>query len=96
MGISAPRPAPGLTGELPGRLGRPSHHGADLFEGQAEHVVEHKGKALRGGQGVDHNLEGEADRVGQQGLLLRVGPCGATDDRVGDVDGERLLAARLA
>ena len=53
--------------------------------------MEHEGEALRGPQRVDHDLEGEADRVGQEHFLLGVGPVGGAHDRVRDVRLERLL-----
>ena len=87
--------AAGPAGELPGRLGRASDHGGDLVERQVEHVVEHEGEALRRPQGVDHDLEGEADRVGEQHLLLGVGSVGGAHDRVRDVGLEWLLQMRV-
>jgi hypothetical protein len=60
-----------------------------------EQVVEDEGEALGGPEGVDHDLEGEADRVGQQHLLLGVGPARGAHDRVWDVRIERLLRMRV-
>jgi hypothetical protein len=41
-------------------------------------------------------LEGEADGVSQQGLLLGVGPGLVADDRVGDIGLQGLFVMRLA
>src|SRR5712692_5960793 len=66
------------AGELSCCCGRSSDHGGDLIEGQLEHVVEHEGQPLVGGEGIEDNEQGETDRIGQQRLLRR-GP----DDRIG-------------
>ena len=42
----------------------------DLVERQLEHVVEHEGQPLGRREGVEHDEEREADRVGQQRLVL--------------------------
>ena len=64
--------APGPAGELPRRRRGSTDHRRDLLEGQLEHVVEHEREPLRRGQGVEHDEQGEPDRVGQQRLLLRL------------------------
>ena len=71
-GLGALDPATGSARQLPRCLRSAAHHGPDLVEGQVEHVVEHEGQALWGREGVEHDLEGEADRVGQERLLFGV------------------------
>ena len=57
--------------------------------------MEHEREPLRRGQGVEHDEEGEADRVGQQRLLLGLErPLGA-DDGIGEVHVEGFLAPTL-
>jgi hypothetical protein len=50
-----------------------------------------KREPLRRFQGVEHDQQGQADRVGDQGLVLRVAAGGRADDRVGHAHVERLL-----
>jgi hypothetical protein len=79
-------PAP----QLPGCLGGSVHQRTDLLEGQVEHVVEHERKPLCRREGVEHHLEGEADRVGHERLVLgkdvaAVGHDGVGEEHTGDV-----------
>ena len=91
-GRRALHPAPGPARQLPGRVRRPPHDRGDLVERHGEHVVQHERQPLRGSERVEHDQQGEADRVGEQRFVLRIDPVGATHDRVGNVHVERLLA----
>jgi hypothetical protein len=53
--------------------------------------VEDVGEALRRAELFDHHLHREADRIGDYGLVLRSRLFDRVDDRVGQVDGHRLL-----
>jgi hypothetical protein len=66
----------------------------DLVERHGEHVVQHERQALGRRQRLQHHEQGEADRVGQQRLVLGIEPLRRAHDRVGHVDVERLLAPR--
>ena len=61
-----------------------------------EHVVQHERKPLCRREGIEHDKEGEADRVGQQRFLLGLRRSLSTDQRIGDVAVERLHASRVA
>ena len=89
-------PAPRAGRELAGCGRRAVDDGRDLLERHREHVVEHEGQALGRRQGLQHDQQREAHRVGQQRLVLGVGSVLAVDDRLGHVRAERLLAARAA
>jgi hypothetical protein len=56
--------------------------------------VQDESQPLGRGQGLEHDQQGEADGVGEQRLVLRIGAVGRVDDRVGDVHVERALPAR--
>ena len=88
--------AAGTARELPSRVGRALHDRRDLLERHREHVVQDERESLGGSEGLEHDQEREADRVGQQSLVLGVGAVGGIDDRVGHVHVERLLTPRLA
>ena len=47
-----------------------------------------KANRSAGGNGVEHDLQREADRVGQQHLVLRVELAGVLDDWIGQVHDE--------
>jgi hypothetical protein len=81
---------------LASRVGRAVEDGADLVEGNREHVVEDVGEPLCRRQRLEHDEQREADGVGEQRLVLGVGAVWAVDDRVGQVCVEWLLASRLA
>jgi hypothetical protein len=81
---------------LSGRLGRAPDQRRDLLEGQVEQVVEDEREALGGGQGIDHDLQGEADRVGQQHLLFGIEPALQGHDRIRDARLQGLLALGVA
>lgn len=59
----SPRPLPRRVASAP------DHRGADLIEGQFEHVVKNERETLGGSQRVHHHMKGEAARVGQERLL---------------------------
>ena len=71
-GRVALHPAPGPAGQLAGGVRGAADHRGDVVEGHGEHVVEHEGQPLGRRQRVEHDEEGEADRVGQQRLLLGI------------------------
>jgi hypothetical protein len=58
--------------------------------------MEDEGQSLRWGQRLQHDLQGEADRVGQQRFILRLMAGLRADDGVGHADLERVLAAAAA
>ena len=95
-GVLRPHAAAGAAGELAGRLGGAVDDRRDLVEGHGEDVVEHEREPLGGAQRLEHHQQRETDGVGQQCLVLWVGPVGAVDDRLRDVHVERLLAPRPA
>jgi hypothetical protein len=47
--------------------------------------VQDERQPLGGGQGLEHDLQREPDRVGQQRLILGAAPVRTADDRVGHV-----------
>ncbi len=55
--------------------------------------MQHEGEAFGGAERLEHHLQGQADRVGEQRLLLRVGRVLRADHRVGHPHLPRLLAA---
>ena len=71
-GRGALHPAPGPAGELAGRVRGAADDRGDLVEGHGEHVVQHEGEPLGRRQRVEHDEQREADRVGQQRLVLGV------------------------
>jgi hypothetical protein len=90
--LGALDPSPGPAGQLPGRRLRAADQRGDLLEGQVEQVVEHEGDPLGRGQGVEHDQQGQTDRVGQQRLLVRLErPLGA-DHGIGEAQAQGLLA----
>jgi hypothetical protein len=58
--------------------------------------VQHQRKSLTVSQRIEHHLECEAHRVGQQDLLLRVGSIFEADDWIWHVDADVLLATHVA
>jgi hypothetical protein len=79
--------AASAAGELARRVGQEVEDGADLVEGNREHVVEDVGEPL---------CRRQADGVGEQRLVLRVDAVCAVDHRVRQVCVEWPLASRLA
>jgi hypothetical protein len=53
-----------------------------------------KASRSAGSKRFEHDQQRQADRVGEQRLMLGVGAVGGVDDRVGHVHVERLLAPR--
>jgi hypothetical protein len=47
-------------------VGRAIDERCDLVEGEVEHVVEDGGEPFGGSPGLEHDEEGETDRVGKQ------------------------------
>jgi hypothetical protein len=66
-------PIPPLSGELAGGRGGPIDQGRDLLEGQVEQVVRHEGEPLGRGERIEHHEQSQADRVGENRLIGRVG-----------------------
>ena len=58
--------------ELPRRVRRPPHDGADVLEREREEIVQHEGDALGRAQRVEHDHHGGAHGVGEQDLALRI------------------------
>jgi hypothetical protein len=58
--------------------------------------VQHERQPLGRGERVEHDEQGQTDRVGQQRLLLRFEVPLGGDDRVGQVRCERVLPAHSA
>jgi hypothetical protein len=96
IGGGAADTAAGAAGELARRVGRALEYRGDLSEGDGEHVVQDEGESFGGGERLEHDQERQADRVGEQCLVLGVGALGGVDDRVWDARVQGLLAAGLA
>ena len=88
--------APRAAGELPRRLRRAIDEAGDLVERHGEHVVQHERQPLGRCERLEHHEQRQPHRVGQQRLVLGLGPVVAADDRVGHADVQRLLAPRPA
>jgi hypothetical protein len=54
--------------------------------------VQHEREPLGWRERLEHDEQREPDRVGQQRLVLGIGPVGGIHDRIGDADADRLLA----
>ena len=81
----------GTAGQLTRRLGGAFHDGGDLVEGHGEDVVQDEGQPLGGAERVQDHQQGDADRVGEERLVLGVRPAGSVEDDVGHVRLERVL-----
>ena len=66
-----PDPAAGAAGELAGGGGRAVEHRGDVVERHREHVVKDEREPLGGGERVEHDEQGQTDRISEQRLLLR-------------------------
>ncbi len=82
--------------ELAGRRRRAPDDGCDLLERHPEHVVQHEGEPLGGGKHLQHHEQGEPDGVGEQRFLFRVDALFGADDRIREVDVQRVLPPRRA
>ena len=78
--------------ELPRRVRRPPHDGADVLERQRKQIVKHEGHALGRTQRIEHDHHGGAHGVGEQDLALRIGRLGFRRPAFGDQRGRRVLA----
>jgi hypothetical protein len=58
--------------------------------------VQAEGQSFGRGQGFEHDQQCKTHRVGEQRLVLQVGPVGGVDGRVRNVHIERLVAPRSA
>ena len=65
-------PAPGPAGELPGGIGRAPEHVRHLGERHGEQVVQDEREPLGRGERVEHDKQGQADRVREHRLVLRI------------------------
>ena len=88
--IGALDPAPRPARQLPGRNLRAADDRSDVFERHREHVMQHKRHPLGGAQGLEHDEQRQADRVGHHRFMLRV-RCRLDDRRV-----EWMFTSRLA
>ena len=88
-------PAPRAAGELSGRVGGAIDDLSDLGERDSEHVVQHVGDPLGGGQHLEHHEQCEPDGVGHQHLPLGIGLLVDLHDRLGHPAAHIILAARL-
>ena len=84
------------AGELARRLRGALDDRRDLVEGHGEDVVQHEREPLRRRQRVQHREQRQADRIGQQRLVLGIDPVHPVDDRIREPSGERLLPPRFA
>lgn len=75
---------------------RSAHHGGDLLEGQFEHVMEDEGQSLSGSQGIEHDEERQADRVGKERLVLWSKFSRWADDRIGEMHLEGFLSPDIS
>ena len=75
-------------------VGRAVDDLGDLVERHAEHVVQHEGEPLGRRQRLEHDEQREADRVGEQRLLLGVGLVVDAHDRLGQPAADVVLAPR--
>ena len=57
--------------------------------------MEHERQPLGGGQRIEHDVECQSDRVGQERFVFGVHSVRAADDRIGHVRVQRLLASHL-
>ncbi len=89
-------PLAGATGGLSRRHRRAVEQVGDLLEGDREHVVQDEGDALLRAEGLEHAEHRQADRVGDESLVLWVATLDRADNRIGHVGAEWLLAASLA
>ena len=89
-------PPAGAAGELAGGGRGAFQDGGDLVEGHGEDVVQDEGEALGRGEGVEHDHQCRADRVGQQGLGFGVADVAVAHQRLNRCVGQGLLAAAPA
>ena len=71
--------------------GERSTIGAISSNGTANMSCSTNASRSAGAERLEHHQQREPDRVGQQRLVLGVGPVGAVDDRLGHARAERLL-----
>jgi hypothetical protein len=64
----------GVAGELLRRDRRSLHDRRDLAKRHGEHVVQHERDPFGRVQGVQHDQQRPADRIGQNRLVFRVAP----------------------
>ena len=94
--VRRPQAPPGPARELARRVGAAVDDRGDLIEGHPEGVVQDEGEPFRRPERFEHHQEGEADRIGDQRLVLGIGAVDRVDDRVRHPLVERLLAPRVA
>ena len=93
LALNAPA---GPAGQLARRLGRPFDDWGDLVEGHRKDVVQDEGQPFRRSERLEHHEERNPDRVGQERLVLGVGPARTVQDHVGHVRLQRVLAPGAA
>ena len=69
-----PDPAASSAGQHLGGRGAPAEDRGDRAERDLEHLMEDERHPLRRGEGVHDHVQRNADRVREQGLLLRIDP----------------------
>ncbi len=84
--------------ELPCRGRGAAHDRGDLVEAQVEHVVQHERDPLGRRQCFEYHEQREADRVGQERVVLGIAPGVAARERLGRVRAplQRLFGPRRA
>jgi hypothetical protein len=92
----APHAAAGPARELPRGIRRPVDDSGDLVERHPEHVVQHEGQALGRRQRVEHDEQRQADRVGEERLVLWIGFEVGADDGLRQPAADVVLTARTA
>ena len=92
--VRALHPPAGAARELACGLRAAADDRRDLVEGQREHVVQDEREPFGGSERLEHDVEGEADAVGDQSLVLGRGRAVDRHDRLGHPRADELLAAR--
>ena len=93
-GRAEPDPPAGPAGEHLGGGSAPAEDGRDRAERHLEDIMQYERDPLGRGEGVHHDVQGDADRIGEYGLRLGIGAEVARDGP--QVRLQRLLAAGSA
>jgi hypothetical protein len=88
-------PSPRPARQLAGSRGRTSDDLGDLVEGHAERVAQDEGEPLGRAECLEHDEQRHPDRVGHDGLVLRIAVLG-DDDGFRQPCAGKLLAPRTA
>jgi len=95
-GGGAPHPAAGPAGQLTGGRRRLVDDGGDVFERDAEHVVEHEGETLGRLEALQDDQQRHTYRIGEEGLLFGVMVIVGADDWFWQPGSGEVLAPDLA